>query len=147
MKRINWWRLKEPEARSRFKEKVQERWINADGVQEWWTANSKVLRRAGEEALGKTSGKKAPADKEAWWWNEEVQQIVKRKKILKKKWDTSGSEEDKEQYKAAKKEAKRAVTRPRNQAWEEVYRELETPEGEKKFFKLAKKRNKASKKT
>ena len=145
VKRIKWWRLKEPEARRQFKEKVLEMWINTDGVQEWWTANSRVLRRAGEEVLGKTSGKKAPADKEAWWWNEEVQQIVKRKKILKKEWDRSGREEDKEQYKAAKKEAKRAVARARNQAWDELYRELETPEGEKKLFKLAKKRDKASK--
>lgn len=145
MRKIKWWRLKEPETRRQFKEKVLEEWVEADSVQEWWTANSRMLRRVGEEALGKTSGKKAPADKETWWWNEAVQRIVRKKKALKKEWDTTESEEDKERYKEAKKEAKRAVAEAKNRAWDELYSELETPEGEKKLFKLAKKRDKASK--
>ena len=65
-------------------------------------SKQKILLKAAEEVLGKTSGKKAPAYKETWWWNEEVQQVMKWIKALKKKWDTSGSEEDKEEYKEAK---------------------------------------------
>ena len=51
---------------------------------------------------------------------------------------------DQERYKEAKKEAKKAVTEAKNRAWGELYGELETPEGEKKLFKLAKKRYNAS---
>jgi hypothetical protein len=60
-----------------------------------------VIRKAGEEILGRTSGKMAPADKETSWWNEEVDNIVKKKKILRKKWDRTGNQDDKEKYKPA----------------------------------------------
>ena len=63
-KKITWWRMKEPEAKRQFKEKVLENWVEADSVQEWWMENSRVMRRAAGEVLGKTSGKKAPANKE-----------------------------------------------------------------------------------
>ena len=144
-RKIKWWKLKEPEAKRQFREKVLEEWTEADTVEEWWRANSGVMKRAGEETLGRTSGKSAPADKETWWWNEEVQRSVSKKKELKKKWDTSGSQEDRERYKEAKREAKRTVAIAKDQAWNELFGEMETPEGEKKLFKLAKKRDKASK--
>ena len=105
VRKIQWWKLKNVGLRAEFKQKVLENWKQTEGVQEWWSVNSKILLKAAEEVLGKTSGKKAPADKETWWWNEEVQQVVKWKKALKKKWDTSGSEEDREEYKEAKQEA------------------------------------------
>ena len=103
------------------------------------------MRKVGEETLGRTSGKRVPADKETWWWSEEVQREVRRKKELKKKWDTTGRQEDKERYKEAKTDARRAVAVAKDRAWKELFGELETPEGEKKLFKLAKKRDKASK--
>ena len=102
MRKIWWWKLKNVGLRAGFKQKVLENWKQTEGVQEWWPVNGKILLKAAEEVLGKTSGKKAPADKETWWWNEEVQQVVKWKKTLKKKWDISGSEEDREEYKEAK---------------------------------------------
>jgi exonuclease III len=145
VRKIKWWRLNEPEARNQFKEKVMEDWVDAENVQDWWTANSNVIRKAGEEILGRTSGKKAPADKETWWWNEEVQNIVKKKKVLRKEWDRTGNQDDKEKYKEAKKEAKQIVAEAKSRVWDDLYGELETSEGEKKLFKLGKKRNKASK--
>ena len=83
-KKIKWWKLKEPEAKRQFREKVMEEWVEADSVQNWRRENSEVMRKAGEEMLGRTSGKRAPADKETLWWNDEVQRMVKRKKKLKK---------------------------------------------------------------
>ena len=59
--------------------------------------------------------------------------------------DTAWSKEDKERYQEEKKKAKRAVAAAKNRTWDELYTELETPEGEKKLFKIAKKRDKASK--
>ena len=52
-RRIKWWKLKEPEARRQFKERILEEWVEADSAQEWWTANSRVMRKVGEETLGK----------------------------------------------------------------------------------------------
>ena len=99
---ICWLKLKNVGLRAEFKQKVLKNWKQTEGVQECLSVNSKILLKAAEEVLGKISGKKAPADKGIWWWNEEVQQVVKWKKALKKKWDTSGSEEDREEYKEAK---------------------------------------------
>ena len=70
--------------------------------------------KASEGVLERTSGKKAPTDKETWWWNEEIQSIMRRKKTLKKVWDTSGEEEDRRRYQEAKNETKRAVAAAKN---------------------------------
>ncbi|XP_068232152.1 uncharacterized protein [Palaemon carinicauda] len=64
-------------------------------------------------------------------------------KKAKKKADLSGREQDEENYKQAKKEARRAVAKA--ETLNEVYKEMETPEGEKKVLRIAKARNAASK--
>ena len=48
-------------------------------------------------------------------------------------------------YKTARKQAKREVPKVRNKAYKELYKKLETKEGENKLFKIAKQRNKQSK--
>jgi hypothetical protein len=80
----------------------------------------------------------APADKETWWWNEEVQTFVKKKTFLRKEWDRTWNQDDEEKYKEAKKEAKQIVAEAKLRVWDDLYGELETSEGEKKLFKLAK---------
>ena len=52
-------------------------------IQEWCTIKSSVIRKAGEDVLGVTSGKEPPDDKEAWWWNEEVQNVLKTNNEVK----------------------------------------------------------------
>ncbi|XP_068211719.1 uncharacterized protein [Palaemon carinicauda] len=101
--KIKWWKLKEVKLRVLFKERVLEAVRLHEDVQEWWTENSKVILRIGGEVLGKTSGRRAPNDKESWWWNDEVQERVKTKKEAKKKADLSGQEQDKENYRQRKK--------------------------------------------
>ena len=143
--KIKWWKLKDTELRVLFKERVLEAIRLHENVQEWWTENSKMILRIGEEVLGKSSGRKPPNDKESWWWNDEVQGRVKSKKEAKKKADLSGLEQDKEEYKQAKKEASRAVAKAMAETLNEVYEELETAEGEKKILRIAKARDTASK--
>ena len=48
-------------------------------------------------------------------------------------------------YKTARKQAKREVAKARNKAYEELYKKLETKEGENEVFKIAKQRNSQSK--
>ena len=143
--KIKWWKLKNTELRTMFKERVLEAIRLHEDVQEWWTENSKVILKIGEELLGKSSGRKPPNDKESWWWNEEVQAQVKSKKVAKKKADLSNLVQDKEDYKKAKKEASRAVAKAMAETLNEIYEELETPEGEKKILRIAKARDAASK--
>ncbi|XP_008477894.1 uncharacterized protein LOC103514769 [Diaphorina citri] len=64
---------------------------------------------------------------------------------MKKKWDLSGRDEDKREYREANKESKKAVAIAKAKELEEVYKELETPEGEKKIYRIAKARDLASK--
>ncbi|KAG8229954.1 hypothetical protein J437_LFUL008527, partial [Ladona fulva] len=85
--------------RNKFKEEVLKELRLPEGVQEWWEINSNIIRKAGEEILGKTSGKGPPEEKETWWWNEEVQKEIKEKKEAKKRWDLTGSQEDMETWK------------------------------------------------
>ena len=143
--KIKWWRLKEEVLRSKFKQKVLGRLSLPENVQEWWRRNSQVILKVGEEILGKTSGKRPPADKESWWWNEEVQKTIKAKKEAKKRWDASGLEYDKNSFKLANKEAKRAVARAKAQAWDQIYETLDTSGGMKDLYKIAKARDKATK--
>ena len=60
VRKIWWWKLNNVGLRAEFKQKVLENWKQTEGVQEWWSVNSKILLKAAEEVLGKTSGKKAP---------------------------------------------------------------------------------------
>jgi hypothetical protein len=67
----------------------------------------------------------APADKETRWWNKEVQVVVKSKNVLKKEWDRTGSQNDREKYKEAKKLAKQIFAETKSRVWNELYQELE----------------------
>ena len=95
------------------------------------------------EVLGETSGKPR-TEREEWWWEDEVQLVVKKKKELKKQWEQTRLQADKVEYKRKKKEAKRAVAVARAEAASELYEELETVEGQKKIYRIAKYRNKAT---
>ena len=143
--KIKWWRLKEEGLKWEFNANVLEMTRHWDGVQERWEKNSAAIRKAGEEVLGKTSGKGPPADKETWWWSEQVKQAVKAKKMAKKKWDLSGLQEDTIAFKEARKRAKKEVAKAKAIAMKEVEEEIETPGGERKRYRIAKARDKASK--
>lgn len=145
--RIKWYRLKDPEIQARFKEKTLKE-ISTDygSIQEWWEKNSEAIRKSGREVLGETSGK-IREDKESWWWNTEVQEAVAAKKEAKKKWDCTGTTTGKEEYNRKKRMAKRAVAQAKAQASQKLYEDLETTEGQKEIYRIARQRNKATKDT
>ncbi|XP_068234288.1 MAP7 domain-containing protein 2-like [Palaemon carinicauda] len=86
-----------------------------------------------------------------WWKLEEeelkvlFQERVLEAKEAKKKVDLSRQEQDIENYKQAKKEARRAVAKAKAEPSNEVYEKMETPEREKKILRIAKARDAASK--
>ena len=70
---------------------------------------------------------------------------MKAKKVAKRILETSRRQEDKDIYRQANKAAKKAVATNKALAMNELYEELEIPEGEIKIFRTAKARDKASK--
>ena len=149
--RIKWWRLREDNRKVQFREKVLDKVRPVESVQEWWEETSTTILRAGQEVLGMTTGRRPPVDKETWWWNDKVQEVIKAKKVAKKIWVTSRRQEDRYIYiyiyiyRQANKAAKKAVATNTALAMNESYEELETPQGERKIFRIAKARDKASK--
>ena len=99
--KIKWWKLKEVDFRIQFTERVINEIASKENANKWWEVNSEIIRKVGEELLGKTAGKGVLQDKEMWWWNGHVQEKLKAKKEAKKRADTSGNEE----YKLAAKRA------------------------------------------
>ena len=85
------------------------------------------------------TGRRPQGDKETWWRNDEVKDAIRAQKEAKKKWDASGRQEERERHnRQANKEAKKEVARAKAHAMDEVYKELVTPEGERKIYRIAK---------
>ncbi|XP_068241080.1 uncharacterized protein [Palaemon carinicauda] len=99
--------------------------------------------KSGASKVTVTTGVILLVSGESWWWNDEVQERVKTKKNAKKKSDLCGQEQDKENYKQAKKETRRAVAKAKPEILNEMNKEKETP-GEKKILRIAKARDTVS---
>ena len=120
--RIKWWRLKDDVLKKEFILKVIEGMRALMGVQKWWSWNSEVIRKAGEQLLGVTLGTGTPPDKEKWWWSEEEQEAVKAKKeAVCKRWETQRHKEDRENLREANKLAKKAVAKAKAVAMDDLY--------------------------
>ena len=144
-KRIKWFKLKNQDHKQAFKERVpRDMYMEMGDVNGWWNRVSESILRAGKEVLGESSGK-IWENKETWWFNEEVQQKAQAKKMKKKRWEVTRLDGDKEYYKQCSKEAKRTVAIAKSEAYDNLYEELDTKEGQQKVFKLAKTRNKNTK--
>lgn len=143
--RIKWWKLKDEVVRQKFKSKTLQRIEKSEDVSQWWKWNSEVIRSTAEEVLGKSSGKKSRNGREYWWWSPNCKEKIEKKKELKKAYDRERTEEGTAMLKDINKEAKRAVAQARAAALQDMYEDLETKEGQKGIFKLAKERNKSTK--
>ncbi|KAK4298997.1 hypothetical protein Pmani_028704 [Petrolisthes manimaculis] len=82
-------------------------------------------------------------DKETWWWNEEVQESISKKKRAKMKWDRQMDEESKQEYKEMQSTAKKEVAKAKDRAYEKLYEKLDSREGEKDLYRLARQRDRA----
>nr|XP_027227214.1 uncharacterized protein LOC113819172 [Penaeus vannamei] len=145
VQRTKWWKLADKDMQSQFvaaaRDKLQQSEREGNRSFEEVTED---LRKLGERLLGRTSGKCKPG-KETWWWNDEVQESLKRKKEAKKTLDMENNDENKEVYKLAKKEAKKSVARAKARAYQVLYEDMETIDGQKRALRMAKQRDKNSK--
>ena len=109
-------------------------------AEESWNQMKKIL----VDEVVKTCGRKksrTSMNKDSWLWSAEVQESIKKEayKSMTRNGDLSTSSE----YKKCKQEAKKAVVKARARASERLYEELDTKEGEKKTFRIARARNHA----
>ncbi|KAK3521029.1 hypothetical protein QTP86_001514 [Hemibagrus guttatus] len=109
-----------------------------------WETTAEVIRETGRKVLGASSGRRKE-DKETWWWNEEVQDSIQRKRLAKKKWDMDRTEENRQEYKELQHRVKREVSKAKQKAYDELYTRLDTREGEKDLYRLARQRDRDGK--
>ncbi|XP_057543373.1 uncharacterized protein LOC130821601 [Amaranthus tricolor] len=115
----------------------------SEDANEMWVNMAKTIRIMAKETLGVLLGKPKVL-KESWWWNDEVKKKIKDKNKRFKDLIACMEDEDRIEkrvsYKEAKRVAKKAVTEAKNRGYEDLYQKLDTKEGEKQIFKLARTR-------
>ena len=103
-----------------------------------------ILVSTAKEKLGQTSGKGAYNEKESLWGNDDTRRTAKAKEEAFKAYQKDKSEEQHCAYKEANNAAKRAVAIAKEEAYDELYTKLDTREGAKIIYKLAKSRDRRS---
>ncbi|KAI5624580.1 hypothetical protein C0J50_15862 [Silurus asotus] len=143
-RRKRWWKLKEEECSVRFREKVRLGLGGGEEVLDNCATTAGVMREAARKVLGVTSGNRKQ-ERETWWWNEEVKESIRRKRLAKQKWDRQSDEKSRQEYKEMRQQVKRDVAKAKEKAYEELYERLDTKEGEKDLYRLARQRDRAGK--
>ena len=104
-------------------------------MQEWWEETSTTILRVGQDVLSIPAGQRSSGDKETWWWNDKVQDVIKAKKEARKMWETAGRQR---LLQAGTQGGKESNSTAKARAMNELYEELETPEGERNISRIAK---------
>ena len=102
----------------------------------WERVISAVVETA-KEVCGESRGKRHH-ERTLWWWCEKVQQAIKEKKEAYKVWQGERTEDSKRSYREKKSRARREVAVAKRQAWEQWSQNINTAEGRKKMFRIAK---------
>ncbi|XP_051784793.1 uncharacterized protein LOC127528352 [Erpetoichthys calabaricus] len=142
--RIKWWKLKNEDCKVEFREKVRQALGGSEELPNSWETTADVVRVTARRVLGVTSGQRKE-EKETWWWNGEVHESIQRKKMAKKKWDSQRDAESRQEYKKIRRKVKREVAKAKEKAFDELYERLDTKEGEKNLYQLARQKDRAVK--
>ncbi|KAK3516038.1 hypothetical protein QTP70_002514 [Hemibagrus guttatus] len=142
--KTKWWKLKKEECCEEFRQKLSQPLGGQVVLPDDWETTAEVIRETGRKVLGVSSGRRKE-DKETWWWNEDVQDSIQRKRLAKKKWDMDRTEENRQEYKELQHRVKREVSTAKQKAYDELYTRLDTREGEKDFYRLARQRDRDGK--
>ncbi|KAK6755243.1 hypothetical protein RB195_013926 [Necator americanus] len=141
--RIKWWNLKD--RKEIFFASVAPSALlhPTRSVEEMWSSISSVIRLT-ENTLGKTTLGKPKVQKATWFCNEEVQAAIREKKSKYKLWWSTRQPEDRDAHLAAKREAKRAVSKAKSDRCKAVYDTLDTREGERAVYRLVRGRHRST---
>nr|GEW69230.1 hypothetical protein [Tanacetum cinerariifolium] len=122
--------------------------MSASNADRMWNTLAGAIKDAAKDSLGvaSESTRTHSTHRESWWFNEEVQSKIAAKQSRFKDLLScrEGNQEDmalaKERYKVAKREAKIAVAREKDNAYEDLYKKLDSKEGANDIYKIAKAR-------
>ncbi|KAK3549270.1 hypothetical protein QTP70_034481 [Hemibagrus guttatus] len=143
-KKTKWWKLKKEECCEEFRQKLRQALGGQVVLPDDWETTAEMIRETGRKVLG-VSSLRRKEDKETWWWNEEVQDSIQRKRLAKKKWDMDRTEENRQEYKELQRRVKRKVSKAKQKAYDELYTRLDTTEGQKDLYRLARQRDRDGK--
>ena len=115
-----------------------------DGLPDEWDKTAEMLRKTAETVLGVTLGNEKETGRHGGEMRK-FRRAKKEKKEAKKAWDKIRDENTKKMYKEKKSKAKKAVAMAKGRAYDDLYARLETKEGEKEFYRLARQRDRAGK--
>ena len=110
-----------------------------------WQEINHILVETAKEVFGETSGKGTYTEKETWWWQEETRKAVALKRATFKEFQMNKSDENKEKFREANRASRKAVRIAKDAAYEDLYTKLDSREGIKMVYKLAKTRDRRTK--
>jgi hypothetical protein len=136
--RTRWWKLK-GDVSQVFKNRIiaEGSWNEGEDADNMWKEVTTHIRKVAIEVFGLTRGNKREP-KDTWWWNDDVQNVINEKKECYKRLHHNMGDENIQKYKKARRNAKKAVSEARGQAYTELYRKLDTKEGENDVYKMTK---------
>nr|AWA44767.1 hypothetical protein SO140N16_000001 [Saccharum officinarum] len=134
--RTKWWKLR-GEAAQTFKERMLDEgpWEEGEDADDMWLKMATCVRKVTSKVFGVSKGGKREA-KDTWWWNDEVQRAIREKECFKRLHHDK-SVANIEDYRIAKRVAKRAVSVAKGQAYDGLYQRLGTKEGKNNIYRMA----------
>ncbi|KAK3513643.1 hypothetical protein QTP70_028820 [Hemibagrus guttatus] len=105
-----------------------------------WESTAEVIRETGRKVCHLEGGKKIRR------LGGGMRKLsIQRKRLAKKKWDLDRTEENRQEYKELQHRVKREVSKAKKKAYDELYIRLDTREGEKDLYSLARQRDRDGK--
>ena len=134
--RIKWWKLKQKEAAVISRIQLPP----VTSVEETWRKAADVVVEAARSELGVTKPGRRKTDKQPWLWTDEVKARVREKKRMYHAFLDSKTDDRWRKYCEAKRAAKKAVAVVKAAHYADVEKKLDTKEGERLIYRLAKSR-------
>ncbi|KAK3553111.1 hypothetical protein QTP86_031688 [Hemibagrus guttatus] len=120
-KKTKQWKLKKEECCEEFRQKLRQALRGQVVLPDDWETTAEVIRETGRK------------------------DSIQRKRLAKKKWDMDRTEDNRQEYKELQCRVKRKVSKAKQKAYDELYTRLDTREGEKDFYRLARQRDRDGK--
>uniref|UniRef100_A0A7I4Z612 Reverse transcriptase domain-containing protein n=1 Tax=Haemonchus contortus TaxID=6289 RepID=A0A7I4Z612_HAECO len=110
-------------------------------VDETWKRATEAITRVARSKLGTTKPGRRKLDKQTWLWTDHVRDKVREKKKQYHAFLIEKTTDNWQRYQIAKNEAKKAVASEKTAHYADLNKKLESRDGERYVYRLAKTRN------